>query len=100
MTRQPAMEWQADKGYWRLRTEYPLSNRHVQACIDFTIKVQKARRLGLNPGDIRDDLDASIKALEQKQVRQWAAGPHMDGTGEIEVFRATEGTGKTIFLGA
>jgi len=60
------------------------------------LKVQAARRLGLNPGDTRDDLDASVKALNEGRVRQWAAGPQMDGSGDIEVFRATQGSGKVI----
>jgi hypothetical protein len=51
------------------------------------------------PGDTRDDLDASIKALQEGLIKQWAAGPQMDGSGEIEVFRATKGTGKIISLG-
>lgn len=63
------------------------------------LKVQAARRLGLMPGDIRDDLDASVRALNEGKVQQWAAGSQMDGSGEIEVFRATQGTGKIITLG-
>ncbi len=68
----------------------------VKKCIQFMLKIQAARRLGLNPGDTRDDLDTSVKALNEGRVRQWAAGPQMDGSGEIEVFRATQGTGKVI----
>jgi hypothetical protein len=64
------------------------------------LKVQAGRRLGLVAGDTRDDLDASVKALHAGKVQQWAAGPQMDGSGEIEVFRATEGTGKIISMGA
>jgi hypothetical protein len=64
------------------------------------LKVQAGRRLGLGAGDTRDDLDASVKALHEGKVQQWAAGPQMDGSGEIEVFRATQGTGKIITLGA
>jgi hypothetical protein len=60
------------------------------------LKIQAARRLGLMPGDTRDDLDASVKALNEGKVQQWAAGPSMDGSGEISVYRATEGTGKII----
>jgi hypothetical protein len=37
-----------------------------------------------------------VKALNENKVQQWAAGPQMDGSGEIEVFRATQGTGKII----
>jgi len=99
--KQPAMEWRPKLNCWLLRAEFPLETRQVLACIEFMKKIQEARRLGLNPGDIRDDLDASVKALEENRVRQWAAGPHMDGSGEITVFRATQGTGKTLIdLGA
>jgi hypothetical protein len=71
----------------------------VQRCVEFMLRVQSARRVGLGPGDTRDDLDASVVALREGRVRQWAAGPQMDGSGEIEVFRATQGTGKIISLG-
>jgi hypothetical protein len=71
----------------------------VKKCIEFMLKVQAARRLGLMPGDTRDDLDASVKALNEGKVQQWAAGSQMDGSGEIEVFRTTQGTGKIITLG-
>lgn len=94
--RQPAMEWRPAMGCWLLRTESPLPSRHVVACRDFLLKVQAARRLGLPPGDTRDDLDASVKALHENRIKQWAAGQQMDGSGEIEVFRAAQGTGKII----
>ena len=94
--KQPAMEWRPDMNCWLLRTESPLPRPQVLACIEFMKKIQGGRRLGLLPGDRRDDLDASVKALEENRVKQWAAGPHMNGKGEIEVFRATQGTGKLI----
>jgi len=96
MLRQPAMEWRPPLGRWLLRVESPVSERVVQKCVEFMLRVQAARRLGLLPGDTRDDLDASVKALNEGKVQQWAAGPQMDGSGEIEVFRATQGTGKII----
>jgi hypothetical protein len=98
--RQPAMEWRPNLGCWLLRTETPVPQWVVQKCAEFTLKTQMARRIGLMPGDTRDDLDASIKALQEGLIKQWAAGPQMDGSGEIEVFRATKGTGKIISLGA
>jgi hypothetical protein len=94
--RQPAMEWRPAMDCWLLRTETPLSARHVAACKAFMLKVQAGRRIGLNPGDIRDDLDASVRALNENRIQQWAAGPGMDGRGEITVFGATTGTGKTF----
>lgn len=96
MLRQPAMEWRPAMGSWLLRTESPVPAWAVKRCVDFMLKVQAGRRLGLMPGDTRDDLDASVKALREGKVQQWAAGPQMDGSGEIEVFRATQGTGKII----
>jgi hypothetical protein len=99
--RQPAMEWRPAMGCWLLRTETPLSARHVAACRDFMLKIQASRRIGLMPGDIRDDLDASVRALNENRIQQWAAGPGMDGRGEIAVFSSTQGTGKTFMdLGA
>ena len=77
-----------------------LGVRIIQRCVDFMLKVQAGRRLGLMPGDTRDDLDASVKALREGKVQQWAAGPSMDGSGEIEVFRSSAGTGKIISMGA
>jgi len=93
------MEWRPAVGSWFLRTESPISAWAVKRCTEFMLKVQAARRLALGPGDTRDDLDASVKALKEGRVEQWAAGPQMDGSGEIEVFRATQGTGKIISLG-
>ena len=100
ITKQPAMEWRPSLGSWLLRTETPVPPWVVKNCVSFMLKVQAARRLGLMPGDTRDDLDASVKALHEGKVQQWAAGSQMDGSGEIEVFRATQGTGKIITLGA
>jgi len=99
ISRQPAMEWRPALDCWLLRTESPLPGWAVQRCVEFMLRVQSARRVGLGPGDTRDDLDASVVALREGRVRQWAAGPQMDGSGEIEVFRATQGTGKIISLG-
>lgn len=100
MSKSPAMEWRPTLGSWLLRTETPVPAWVVERCVAFMLKVQAARRLGLMPGDTRDDLDASVKALREGKVQQWAAGPQMDGSGEIEVFRATQGTGKIISIGA
>ena len=100
MSKSPAMEWRPTLGSWLLRTETPVPAWVVERCVAFMLKVQAARRLGLMPGDTRDDLDASVKALHEGKVQQWAAGPSMDGSGEIEVFRATQGTGKIISIGA
>ena len=94
--KQPAMEWRPTLKCWLLRTETPLAERQVQSIRDWMLKIQAGRRIGLNPGDIRDDLDASVTALREGRIKQWAAGPGMDGRGEIAVFRSERGTGKTI----
>lgn len=93
------MEWRGAQGVWFLRTESPMPEWAVKRCAEFMVRVQEARRLGLKPGDTRDDLDASVRALKEGKIEQWAAGPQMDGSGEIEVFKATRGTGKIISLG-
>jgi hypothetical protein len=99
--KQPVMEWRREMDCWLLRVESPLPAPQVRACVDFLKKVQGGRRLGLMPGDQRDDLDASVRALEEGRVQQWAAGPNMNGKGEIAAFRSERGTGKTtIDLGA
>ena len=100
LARQPAMEWRPALGCWLLRTETPLPAWAERRCVQFMQRVQSQRRVGLMPGDQRDDLDASVAALNEGRVKQWAAGGQMDGSGEIEVFRATQGTGKIISLGA
>ena len=41
------MEWRPAMGCWLLRTESPLPLRYVQACRDYMLKVQAARRIGL-----------------------------------------------------
>lgn len=94
--KQPAMEWRPKMDCWLLRTETPLAERQVQSIRDWMLKIQVGRRIGLNPGDTRDDLDASVTALREGRIKQWAAGPNMDGRGEIAVFRSERGTGKTI----
>ncbi len=65
--KQPAMEWRPALGVWLLRTETPLPAWAVKRCVDFMLKIQAARRLGLNPGDRRDDLDASVTALRENR---------------------------------
>ena len=100
LAKQPAMEWRPAMNCWLLRTETPLPERAAKRCAQFMLRVQAARRIGLMPGDQRDDLDASVAALNEGRVKQWAAGASMDGSGEVEVFRATQGTGKIISLGA
>ncbi len=65
LRKQPAMEWRPTLGSWLLRTETPMPEWAVKKCIEFMLKVQAARRLGLMPGDTRDDLDASVKALNE-----------------------------------
>lgn len=100
LAKQPAMEWRPALGCWLLRTETPLPEWAAKRCVQFMQRVQSQRRIGLAPGDQRDDLDASVAALNEGRVKQWAAGPSMDGSGEVEVFRATQGTGKIISLGA
>lgn len=99
LARQPAMEWRPALGCWLLRTETPMPAWAERRCVEFLLRVQEQRRVGLGPGDQRDDLDASVEALKAGRVRQWAAGSDMDGRGEIEVYRATQGTGKIISLG-
>jgi len=94
--KQPAMEWRPGLGFWLLRTETPMDLRQVLAIRDWMLKIQDGRRAGLMPGDMRDDLDASVVALREGRIQQWAAGPGMDGRGEITVFGATTGTGKTF----
>jgi len=90
------MEWRPGLGFWLLRTETPMDLRQVLAIRDWMLKIQDGRRAGLMPGDMRDDLDASVVALREGRIQQWAAGPGMDGRGEITVFGATTGTGKTF----
>lgn len=94
--KQPVMEWRREMDCWLLRVESPLPARQVRACVDFLKKTQAGRRIGLMPGDIRDDLDASVRALNEGRVQQWAAGPNMDGRGEIAAFSSDRGTGKLI----
>lgn len=83
-------------GSWLLRVESPVPEWAVKRCADFMLRIQSGRRLGLMPGDTRDDLDASVTALREGKIKQWAAGPQMDGSGEIAVYSATTGTGKVI----
>ena len=83
-------------GSWLLRVESPVPEWAVKRCADFMLRIQAGRRLGLMPGDTRDDLDTSVTALREGKIKQWAAGPQMDGSGEIAVYSATTGTGKVI----
>lgn len=87
--------WRADLngGYWICNAEIALREWELERIRQYMIGRQAKNRLGLPPGDVRDDLDASVKALHAKRIAT-------NVTGE-DPFRATRAIGdKIISLGA
>lgn len=82
---------------WLVHSQSPLSAGQLQRIGAWLRNVQVERRLGLAPGDARDDLDASVRALDAGRI---ACGltPERDGR-TYEPFCSTVGTGKIISMG-
>lgn len=56
--------WEASIGKWvvSLPPNYPKAS--LRMLRDYMLREQQQRRLGLIPGDLRDDLDKSVEALK------------------------------------
>jgi hypothetical protein len=62
-----AVWWEATTGQWivALPPNYPKAD--LTRVRDHLLKTQKQRRLGLIPGELRDDLDRSVEALKHNR---------------------------------
>lgn len=83
---------------WLVHSQASLTAGQLQRIGAWLRKVQQERRLGLAPGDARDDLDASVRALDAGKI-YCGLTPELDGR-SYEPFKATHGTGNIISLGA
>jgi len=90
VAKQPTMAWRADLngGYWICNADIALREWELERIRQYMLVQQARNRKGLPPGDIRDDLDASVKALHAKRVAT-------NVTGE-DPFRATRAVGERI----
>jgi len=89
VTKQPEMRWTGQR--WHCKAEIALRSWELARICDYMIGVQAQRRLGLPPGELRDDLDRSVLALRARRVDSVVTGE--------DVFKSTEATGKIISLG-
>lgn len=95
ITKQPTMVWRADLngGYWICDFPTALREWELERIRLYMLAQQAKNRRGLPPGDVRDDLDASVTALRAKRVAT-------NVTGE-DPFKSTEARGdRIISLGA
>lgn len=89
--------WDGVADRWIVTSQFPLTDGQLARIAMWLLGVQRKRRLQFGPGDVRDDLDRAIAALEATPPRI-ACGLADQGSG-VEPFRATRGTGKIISLG-
>jgi hypothetical protein len=85
--------WDGER--WVVQSATALTSEQLWRIAGYLLPVQRARRLGLKPGDRRDDLDRAIAALEAGKI---VCGVTMTRNG-AEPFKATQGTGR-IMVGA
>jgi hypothetical protein len=98
MNQGPSMEWDAPNDRWLIRSSWPLTEFQKARCVEFMLRTQRGRRLGLIAGDLRDDLDKSVQALQAGRVVDALTPTYRDHDGRelFEPFRATVGTGRII----
>lgn len=84
--------WKRDEGRWIVTSPFALMPHQLRAIRDYLLPVQRQRRASLFPGDVRDDLDLAIVALERGRIACGFTGG--------DVFKSTRGTGKIITMGA
>jgi hypothetical protein len=84
------MWWKGDG--WIIDTETALTNAEVLRCVDFTKRTQKDRYRTLAPGTVKDECEATIKALDLLMVTQ-----NIIGTGDKVLFDAYKSEGKKVF---
>lgn len=58
----PRMHWDEKDG-WTLDVQFALSPAQIQACVDYTLKVQADRVLCMMPGDRKEHASRALQAL-------------------------------------
>lgn len=92
--REPRIWWAGTEKGWIMDVEQPISARAVQICVDFTLKIQSQRLLGLKPGARRDECLETIKALKIGKVSQ-----NIIGIGDKVLYDAYKSEKKIFELG-
>lgn len=92
MMKQTPMWW--DGAQWIIQVPFGMEQRMLKPAVDYCLKVQQQRRLSMNPGPARDDLDNAIRALEQGRVLQH---PIENLDGYAKVFTSTPAVGDRIY---
>lgn len=87
------MWWDRDRKRWVIELPSTMPQDLLDTTITYVMHVQMQRRKGMIAGDVRDDLDESIKALQNKRVIQ---RPRVSRGGEARVFTSTERIGNRI----
>lgn len=87
-----------DGGRWVVHSTFPLTAEQLGRVGAWLRRVQMQRRLGLPPGDRRDELDRTVRALDEGRI-VCGLVPQSDGQ-TYTAYRATEGTGRVYSMGA
>ena len=64
----PRVHWDAALG-WVVDTRIPLGPRALQACVDFTMRMQIDRLRAMSPGDKRRQMAEALKSLSVQTLK-------------------------------
>ena len=84
-------------GRWLIDSPVVLCDAQVERIRLHTLMIQKQRHAGMTPGDRREEVGRSIRALKAGNIVRRPVPKTLER--EATVFAATPGTGK-IFVGA
>lgn len=84
-------------GRWLIDSPVVLNDAQVERIRQHTLMIQRQRHAGMTPGDKRETVGHSIKALEAGKIVRRPIPKTLER--EATVFAATPGTGK-IYVGA
>jgi hypothetical protein len=84
------LHWDHQAG-WILDVPWMMPDDFVKKTIDYAIPRQIDRWRSLPPGSKKDDLEASIKLLQQHKVTQKIVGARGDGKGDIIIHSGMKG---------
>ena len=81
-------------GRWLIDSPVVLDAAQVERIRQHTLMIQRQRHSGMAPGDRREEVGRSIKALESGQIVRRPIPKPLER--EATVFASTPGTGKII----
>lgn len=84
-------------GRWLIDSPVVLNAAQVERIRLHTLMIQTQRHAGMSPGDKREEVGRSIKALEANKIVRRPIPKTLES--EATVFASTPGTGK-IYVGA